>query len=328
MKILVTGANGHLGNNIVRYLLNENIQVFSGVRAGADVSMLTTLSTEIVTLDYKSVKQLSEIFSQGDVVIHTAAVFKRWARNAQKEIIDQNVNLSENIVNAAADAGIKKLIYISSLAALDDTQQPMDETSWNQLKQRPYSYSKSLSEQKAIQIAKERGLTISTLLPSAIIGENFNGLTPTLKIFADIVNNKLPMIPHFNFLFINVKDVARAAFLAIEYARDGERYIISDTCKYSIEQVFELAQRSFPQLKLKKPSIAPKPMLYFMACLGENISKITGKEPLLTVEDLNELWNASPQVNVSKAKRELGFEASAVEAGMLETFKFLNPALR
>lgn len=328
MKILVTGANGHLGNNIVRYLLKENIQVLSGVRADADVSMLNTLSTEIVTLDYKSVKQLSGAFSKVDVVIHTAAVFKRWARNVQKDIIDQNVNLSVNIVNAAADAGIKKLIYISSLAALDDTQQPMDETCWNQLKQRPYPYSKSLSEQKALQIAKERGLTISTLLPSAIIGENFKGLTPTLRIFADIANNKLPMIPRFNFLFINVKDVARAAFLAIERGRDGERYIISDTHKYSIEQVFELAQRSFPQLKLKKPSIAPKSMLYFMAYLGEKMGSFTGKEPLLTVEDLNELWNASPQVNVSKAKRELGFEASAVEEGMLETFKFLNPALR
>ncbi|POY35745.1 hypothetical protein C3K47_13375 [Solitalea longa] len=324
MKILVTGANGHLGNNIVRYLLTQNVEVLSGVRRNADVSVLADLPTEIVTLDYDSVQQLARVFNQADVIIHTAAVFKRWAKDLQKDIIDQNVNLSINIVNAAADAGVKKLIYISSIAALDDSQMPMDESSWNQLKQRPYPYSKSLSEQKALQTAQQRGLTICTLLPSAIIGPHFNALTPTLRVFADIANKNLPMLPRFNFLFINATDVARAALLAIEHGRNGERYIISHPQKYSVEQVFDLAYQHLPQLNLKKPSMAPKFLLFCMAWLGEKVSFLTGKEPLLTVEDIKELWDASPQVNVLKAKKELGFEAASVEISMLETFRFLK----
>lgn len=322
MRILVTGANGHLGNNVVRFFLNEDAQVIAGVRKNANVSILNGLKVEIVYLEYHDEQALTKSFQNVDIVVHVAAVFKRWAKNVKRDIIDENIRLSKNIVNAAANAGVQKLIYVSSIAALNDRELPMDERSWNSLHQRPYPYSKALSEKMALQTSKERGLNICSVLPAAIIGPYFCYLTPTLKIFADIADKKLPVLPPFNFLFVDVKDVAKGISLAIKNGKNGERYILAFPKAYSVEDVFDIAIHRLPDLKLKKPARASKLLVHFFAWLGETASSITGKEPLMTVEDFKEFWNGKPSINPNKAKLELGFEASPVEDSFIDTFRY------
>ncbi len=323
MNVLVTGANGHLGNNTVRFFLNKNIQVLAGVRKDADVSILKGLQTKISYLDYHSESQLTRAFENVDIVVHTAAVFKRWAKDPTWNIIGENVQISKNVVNAAANARVKKLIYISSIAALDDKKLPMDGTTWNTLENRPYPYSKAQSEKIALQTAKERGLDICTILPATIVGENFNSLTPSLKLFSDIIHHKLPMIPRFNFLFTDVKDVVEGIYSSIAKGKNGSRYVIGNPNVFSVEDIVDLAIRNFPQLKLKKPAKAPKGLMLLGTWFSEKISFVTGKEPMMTVEDFKEWWDASLAIDISKAQQELGFIPRSIESSMVSTFNYL-----
>lgn len=324
MNVLITGANGHLGNNTVRFFLNKGIQVIAGVRKDADVSMLRGLHAKISYLDYHSESQLTRAFENVDIVVHTAAVFKRWAKDPTGSIVGENVLISKNVVTAAANARVKKLIYVSSIAALDDTKLPMDGTTWNTVKDRPYPYSKALSEKIALQIAQESGLDICTILPASIIGGSFSSLTPSLKLFSDIIHNKLPMIPRFNFLFTDVNDVTEGIYTAIAKGKNGIRYIIAHPKVFSVEDLIDLAVRNFPERKLKKPANAYKGMMFLIAWFSERISFFTGKEPIMTVEDLNEWWNASLAVDIRKAQQDLNFKPHPIESSMVSTFNYLR----
>ena len=324
MNVLITGANGHVGNNTVRLFLSKNIQVIAGVRKNADVSMLKGLHAKISYLEYHSEAQLTRAFENVDIVIHTAAVFRRWAQDPKGSIIGENVQLSKNVVNAAANARVKKLIYISSIAAVDDTKLPMDGTTWNSLEDRPYPYSKALSEKIALQTAQDRGLDICAILPVTIIGGHFNSLTPSLKLFSDVIFNKLPMIPRFNFLFIDVNDVAEAIYSAIAQGKNGSRYVIGHPKVFSVEDIVDLAIRNFPQRNLKKPGKAPKLMMLLAAWFSEKISFFTGKEPIMTVEDFKEWWDASLSIDIRKAQRELDFVPRVIESSMVSTFSYLT----
>jgi dihydroflavonol-4-reductase len=148
-RILVTGANGHLGNNIVRHLTRTNPFVTAGMRAGADPRALAGLNVPELNLTYTSPSVLAAQLTGYAVVVHTAAVFKRWAREPEQEIVQTNLRLTENVLEAAHRAGVQTVVYVSSIAALDDTHLPLDGTTWNPRRDRAYPYSKALSEQRA-----------------------------------------------------------------------------------------------------------------------------------------------------------------------------------
>ena len=129
---LVMGGNGHLGNNLVRMLLEKGERVRVSVRNSNNRKAFSGLDCEIVGADLLDKNSLIKAMEDVDIVYDAAAVYKSWAKDIPKEIIRVNIEGTRNTVEAAAIQNVKKLIYISTSHALDLNRVPLDENTWNQ----------------------------------------------------------------------------------------------------------------------------------------------------------------------------------------------------
>lgn len=135
---LVTGANGHLGNNLVRALLDTGKEVRASVRNINNTEPFEGLGCQVVHADLLDRGSLSRAMEGVDTLYQVAAVFKQWAKDPEKEIIQTNIEGTKNVLEVAAEQGVSKIIYVSSMAALDHSVIPMDETTWNRDFSIPY----------------------------------------------------------------------------------------------------------------------------------------------------------------------------------------------
>src|SRR5690606_32391801 len=118
-QILVTGANGHLGNNVVRALLAQGeTHVRASVRNPQVKAPFAGLDCEVVAADLMDKESLRRALKGVDTLYQVAAVFKHWARNPQRDIIDPTVQGTRNIMEAAAEQGVNKIVYVSSSVTL------------------------------------------------------------------------------------------------------------------------------------------------------------------------------------------------------------------
>ncbi len=120
--VLVTGANGHLGNNLVRLLIAKGYQVRASVRNIKNIKPFEGLDCEVVQADITDKNSMLQALRGVDTFYAVGAVFKLWAKDPQKEIYDVNMNGCKVMIEAAAQAGVKRIVYVSSIAALDYTK--------------------------------------------------------------------------------------------------------------------------------------------------------------------------------------------------------------
>ncbi len=111
--MLVTGANGHLGNNLVRELVGEGKRVRASVRRVSDTLPFQGVDCEIVSADMLDRASLRRALEHVDVLYHCAAVFRHWAKYPTSEIVKTNLDGTENILEAAAEMDVKKIVYVT-----------------------------------------------------------------------------------------------------------------------------------------------------------------------------------------------------------------------
>lgn len=134
---MVTGANGHLGNNLVRQLRARGQPVRAGVRDPAGNAALHALGCEVVRAPLQDIDALRQSLHGVDVLYQVAAVFRHWAKNPQAEIVEVNVQGTRNVLRAAAEAGVRRVVYVSSVAAVGHDGRYRDESVWNDERQNP-----------------------------------------------------------------------------------------------------------------------------------------------------------------------------------------------
>ncbi|RZL61695.1 MAG: NAD-dependent epimerase/dehydratase family protein, partial [Pedobacter sp.] len=110
---LVTGANGHLGNNLVRLLISKGIPVRASVRNIKNKEPFAGLDCEVVQSDISDKQSLVNALKGVETFYAVGAVFKLWAKDPKKEIYDVNLEGTKNIVEAAVEAGVKRIVYVS-----------------------------------------------------------------------------------------------------------------------------------------------------------------------------------------------------------------------
>ena len=319
---LVTGANGHLGNNIVRELLNQEKTVRASVRNTKNTKPFEGLNIELVQADLLNKENLHEIMKDVDTLYQVAAVFKHWSKNPEKEIIQANLDITRNILEVAAEFNVRKIVYVSSFATISHENPPMNESTWNNDFSNDYYRSKVVSEKLAWELAEKYNLNLSTVLPSAIIGpNNFDHLTTTMDFYYKVLNNKLSFDPNFSFNIVDVRDVAKGAILASEKSRKGERYVLSTEPTIKTGRMIEIANEVEANVKIKKTK--SKKTMLLLAGLSELISKITGKEPLMMKNQVELYYEADLRVDISKARKELGYNPRNPEQAIKETFEYL-----
>ena len=153
---LVTGANGHLGNNLVRLLLDKGIPVRASVRNIKNKEPFVGLDCEVVQSDISDKNSLVRALQGVETFYAVGAVFKLWAKDPKKEIYDVNLQGTQNIVEAAVQAGVKRIVYVSSIAALNYKQLPTKESYGQNPDRRDMYYnSKNDGEKLAFELAKK-----------------------------------------------------------------------------------------------------------------------------------------------------------------------------
>ncbi|MDX1452872.1 MAG: NAD-dependent epimerase/dehydratase family protein [Oleiphilaceae bacterium] len=319
---LVTGANGHLGNNLVRVLLSKGEQVRAGVRNLENTSMFEDLECERVYAEMTDAVAMRKALEGVDVLYHVAAVFKHWSKDPIADIITPNSLGTEIVLNAALQAGVRKIIYVSSVAAVGHDGSRLDENTWNQEARNAYYHSKIVSEQKAWEIAKKYQLDMVSVLPSAMVGPNIENLTDTMRFIDSIQKQTLPVDPNFYFNFVDVRDVAEGIYLASQRGKTGERYILANEHSFGLPEVIALARKL--DASYRSPPKVPKLVLYGLAFLDELKARLTGKPAELLRSQVRLFYGVKQEYDISKAKRELGFKPRSPEDAIYDAMEFLR----
>jgi dihydroflavonol-4-reductase len=323
---LVTGANGHLGNNLVRLLVNKGIPVRASVRNLASKEPFAGLDCEVVQSDISDKQSLLKVLQGVETFYAVGAVFTLWAKDPEKEIYDVNIQGTRNLVEAAAEAGVKRIVYVSSIAALNYSQLPTKESYGRNPDRRDVYYnSKNDGEKLAFELAQKHNIELVAVLPSAMIGsESFGKLSVSYNIIDLILKKEVPVETNITLNWIDVKDVAEGCFLAATKGKNGERYILANEKCTSIKDTTKIAQKLFPELKIKLPIAVPKSILFIIAWFMELSGKITGKAPLLSVKDIAMFSGLQQDFDISKARTELGFIPKKSDIAVREAMIYLN----
>ncbi len=242
-KIAVTGATGFLGRYIVDTLLARGTHVIGVVRNPDKVPELKAKGVELRKADLAQKDKLTEAFRGADAVVSNAALFQITNQN-WKDHLTTNIEGTQNVFDAIRASGVKRVVHVSSVAvykghqkpAAEDHRQYDEESSRNRAT--VYPISKALSEQLAWKLAKEYGLELTTVRPSAIYGAFDTNFTPWIRRLM-----RLPVAPaptSLNFPLVYGGDVAEAIALILEkpevsagkaYNTSGDRLAVADFLK-------------------------------------------------------------------------------------------------
>jgi dihydroflavonol-4-reductase len=303
---LVTGANGHLGNNLCRLLVERGEPVRAMIRRSADPAPLAGLDVEIVHGDILNAADAAAAVDGAARVYHTAAGFLMWSRDPEADIVRPSVEGTRNVLEAAARAGVERVVYTSTGGTIGFTRTPErhDETRLNTDPHTHYVRGKIAAENEAFAIAKRTGLPVVSINPGLILGPRFWKLSESVRQICDFLNHGAPVYFDGGFGVVDVEDVARGAILAMEKGRPGERYILSGE-ELTVKQLFDLIA---DLTGLKAPSIkVPVPVLRALAAAMEFASKLTGARPMLDRSQVDEFAGKYGHHSSAKAERELGY---------------------
>lgn len=323
---LVTGANGHLGNNLVRLLISKGVPVRASVRNIKNKEPFIGLNCEVVQADITNKQSLLNALQGVETFYAVGAAFRLWAKDPKKEIYDVNLDGTKNMIEAAAEAGVKRIVYVSSIAALNYSQLPAKESNgYNPDRRDMYYNSKNDGEKLAFDLAKKNNIELVAVLPAAMIGSDaFAPLNVSYNIINLILKRQIPVETNITLNWIDVKDVAEGCYLAATRGVNGERYILANEKCTSIKQTTKIARDLFPELKIKLPAAVPKPVLLAVAWLMEISAKISGKAPLLTTKDILMFSGLQQNFDISKARTELGFSPKSSVQAVKEAMEYLR----
>ncbi|SOE20021.1 dihydroflavonol-4-reductase [Spirosomataceae bacterium TFI 002] len=322
---LVTGGNGHLGNNLVRLLLSKNKKVRTTVRNINNNEPFKGLACEVVQADITDKESLRRAFQGVTDLYAVAANFSMWAKNPKTEIYDNNMQGTQNVFDIAKECGVKNIVYVSSVASLDFTKLPANvDNGYNKDRRNWYYNSKNDSDKLALELGGEYGIRTVLVLPSAMIGAEAHHLSYSNNLVLQILNGKIPVDTNVTLNWVDVKDVALGTYNAMKTGRDGERYILSNDKHTSLQESVKIASELFPELKLKMPKKVPKCLLYTIASIMEFSSKLSGKEPQLQKHYLDMFYDLKQDYDISKSREELDFNPQPSKSALEGALKYLK----
>lgn len=306
---LVTGANGHVGNNLCRALVARGETVRAMLRRTADPTPLAGLDVEIVHGDILDAASCERAVAGCERVYHTAAGFLMWSKNPERDIVEPSAAGTRHVLEAAAKAGVSKVLYVSTGGTIGFPSHPSehwDETHVNTTPQTWYLKGKVVAEETAFEIARRTSMPVTAVNPGLILGPRFFKVSESVRQIVDFVNAPPPVYFDGGFGIVDVEDVVAGALLAMDKGRNCERYIVSGE-DVTVLDAFTI---SAELIGVKPPSIrVPLPLLRVMAGGMELASKLTGQRPMLDRSMVDEFAGKWAYHSSAKAERELGYRA-------------------
>ena len=300
--VLVTGASGFLGWHVARVAIEHGCAVRALVRPGSRVE---ELPVETVVGDLRDRASLERAAAGCGIVFHVAGDYRLWARNG-RELYDNNVDGTRNMLAAARAAGVERVVYTSTVGAIgfvpgglgdEDTPVTLADMEGD------YKRSKFLAEQVALEFARD-GFDVVIANPSAPMGDHDFKPTPTGQIVVDFLRGAMPAYIDTGLNVVDARDAAEGHWLACQRGRRGERYILGSenlTLKDILRQLAAITHRHPPRVRL------PYWVAWCAGASGTAWARLSGSPPRVSLESVR-LAKKKMWVTHAKATRELGYQ--------------------
>ena len=319
MRAFITGATGFIGGRVARRLRERGDEVVALVRAPEKAGELRELGCELVEGDLSiSREQLSEAMRGCDAVFHIAAVYKVGIPKSERGAMrDANVGGTERVLDAASDAGVKRIVYVSTVGVFGNTNGEVVDESYRH----PGKDFLSVYEEtkyRAHLAALDRianGAPIVIVQPGGVYGPGDHSELGNMIDQASTGKLRMKMFPKTGFNLVHVDDVAGGIVLAHDAGNVGESYVLGG----EISTMGDLIRKVAGLSGRKAPTRTLPPSLMKMAIpIGPVVGKMIGFPP-----NLGELIRSSDGVTYcasdEKARRELGYAPRDLETGLRET---------
>jgi dihydroflavonol-4-reductase len=315
MKCFVTGATGFLGSHVARQLLASGAELRLLVRSTSRLDNIADLAAEHVTGDLRDSDSLKHGMEGCEFVFHVAADYRLWSLNHQ-ELYDSNVEGTRNILRAARECGVRRVIYTSSVATmgfgnngrLTDEKSPV--TLANMIGD--YKRSKFMAEQWVLEAGRS-GQNVVMVNPTTPVGERDIKPTPSGQIILDFLRRKFPAYVDTGLNLVDVIDCAEGHLLAMEKAQPGERYILGGenlTLKQILDKLGAITGLPSPKIKL------PYAVAFATGVVDTLVTgKIRKREPRVTIDAVR-MGRKKMFVTSAKAERELGWNPRPVDESL------------
>ncbi len=322
---LVTGASGFVGSAVLRKLLERGHTVRALVRRESNRANLADLPVEVAEGDLKHPETWKNAFQGVDEVYHVAADYRLWVREPE-EMYRTNVDGTIGFIRAAADAGVERIVYTSSVATLgvlkdaaadEDTPVSLVDMIGH------YKRSKFLAEEGVRKLAQEEKAPVVIVNPSTPVGPRDIKPTPTGRTVLEAAKGKMPIYVDTGLNVVHVDDVAEGHLLAREHGRIGERYVLGGTDMTLKEILVEIAGITGGKPPLGKlPAGAIMPIAYG----AEMAARLMPNwEPFVTVDGVK-LSRKRMFFRSDKARRELGYTARPANEALSDAISWFREA--
>jgi dihydroflavonol-4-reductase len=322
--IVVSGASGLVGANLVRALLAEAPERGSShVRAlvHRDARALQGLDIELFQADLGDPASLQRAFSGADLVYHLAATIS-LSMETWNTVEATNVTGTHNVLAACRQCGVRRLVYFSSIHTRqqEPLNQPLDENRplLADPAAPPYERSKAAAE-RVVQKTAAEGLDVVTLIPTAVIGPNDFKPSYIGNALLLLARGHLPALVSGGYDWVDVRDVVDGAMQAARLAPAGESYILSGHW-VSIPAVARLVDQITKRRCLRP--VVPRQLASLFEPVMRHLARLNGSQPLYTKAMLTAL-RSNRRVSHAKASRELGYAPRPFEQTLEDTLRWL-----
>ncbi len=304
--IVVTGATGHIGNVLVRLLRQQGIEVRAMVFPGDEFRPIEDSGAEVIEGDVCQPESLVKAFDGADCVFHLAGIVTIMP-GMRKALERVNIEGVKNVAAACREAGVRRLVYTSSIHAISEPVQGMfiDESLPFDPKRvlGDYAWSKAVASLFLLEESKKPGLEIVICCPTGIFGPYDYQISNFGQLILDFDSGYLKSYVRGAYDFVDVRDVAAGLYSAYRKARSGSTYIFSGTRIQVSEVMEELSKctgRPAPTYEI------PFALARTAGVLASAYYRIVGRKPVFTAYSIDVLRSNS-FASSDKARAELGF---------------------
>jgi len=327
VPVLVTGSAGHVGANLVRRLLDDGLRVRVLLRHEDNNEALDGLEVERAFGDIRDLDATRKALEGCQGVYHCAAKVStiEGNRDHRREVYECNVLGTRNVLQAARDAEAGRVVVTGSFSAvgydLDDPSAASDETMQFYPMERtmPYERSKALVEHECWRAAAA-GQDVVVATCCAVVGPADFFPSRLGRTMCDYTNGKLRAFVDGGIEFVAARDIVEGHLLCMHRGRSGERYIFSTEYK-TISDILDLYEEvsGIPRPRRRIPVHL---MLGFSEVASFYLSRFHPGFPQRFTPGAIRLLRKHRHADISKARRELGYQPTTLRAAVNEAYAF------